>query len=81
MWRDFYNEEAPEQKLIPEYDSLNSKEGRKENRFKRLLLIRCLREDRAMLAVTEYINECLGVAFTDAYTANFDDIVVNECSN
>lgn len=81
VWRDFYNEEAPEQKQVPEYESLNSKEGRKENRFKRLLLIRCLREDRAMLAVTEYINECLGAAYTDTYTPNFDDIVANECSN
>lgn len=81
LWRDFFNDESPEQKQVPEYESLNSKEGRKENRFKRLLLIRCMRDDRAMLAVTDYINECLGTQYTDTYTPNFDEIVANECSN
>ena len=57
---------------------LNNKEQRKENRFRKLLLIRCVREDRAMLATTEYINDCLGEAFTDTYTSNYDDILVNE---
>lgn len=63
---------------IPEYESLNNKETKKENRFKRLLVIRCCREDRAMLACTDYINDCLGEAFTDTYTSNYDDILVNE---
>lgn len=40
-----------------------------------------MRDDRAMLAVTDYINECLGTQYTDTYTPNFDDIVANECSN
>lgn len=85
QWKVFYEHETPESQAIPEYDQLNAgatanqKEEKKKNRFNRLLLIRCLREDRAMLAVLEYINDCLGEAFTDAYTSNFDDIIVNEC--
>jgi len=57
---------------------LNNKETKKENRFKRLLLVRCVREDRAMLAVNDYINDCLGEAYTDTYTNNYDDILVTE---
>lgn len=31
-----------------------------------------------MLACNEYINDCLGESFTDAYTSNYDDILVTE---
>lgn len=79
VWKQpWYDQENPEQLPIPEYESLNNKETKKENRFKRLLVIRCCREDRAMLACTDYINDCLGEAFTDTYTSNYDDILVNE---
>lgn len=37
-----------------------------------------MREDRAMLAATDYINECLGHEFTEAYTSNYDDILTSE---
>ncbi|CAL6017562.1 Outer-arm_dynein gamma [Hexamita inflata] len=78
QWKPFYDHDSPESLAIPQYDILNNKETKKENRFKRLLLIRCLREDRAMLACNEYINDCLGESFTDAYTSNYDDILVTE---
>jgi dynein heavy chain len=60
---------------------LNNKDTKKENRFKRLLLIRCCREDRAMLATSEYIADCLGDAFVDTYTSNYDDILCNEINS
>lgn len=31
-----------------------------------------------MLACNDYINDCLGEAFTDTYTSNYDDILVTE---
>lgn len=41
---------------IPDYDVLEKDETKKENAFKKLLLIRCVREDRTMLAVNDYIK-------------------------
>lgn len=58
----------------------SSKEQKKENRFKRLLLIRCLREDRTMLAVNDYINDCLGEKFTESYTSDYDQVLNTECN-
>jgi len=31
-----------------------------------------------MLAMIEYINDCLGEAYTDIYPSNYDDILMNE---
>ena len=33
-----------------------------------------------MLAVNDYIKECLGTEYIDAYTSNYDDILTNEAS-
>lgn len=70
--------ENPERQTVKDYEFLNNDDTKKENRFKRLLLVRCLREDRTMLAMVDYVNECLGEAYTDIYPSNYDDIVMNE---
>jgi dynein heavy chain len=34
-----------------------------------------------MLATTDYITDCLGEAFADTYTSNYDDILMNEINS
>jgi len=87
LWAPWYLHETPEQLPIPEYDTLNCKDGKeaskeqkRENRFKRLLLVRCVREDRTMLAVNDYINDCLGEKYTESYTSDYNLVLNQECN-
>ncbi|EFO65273.1 Dynein heavy chain [Giardia lamblia P15] len=71
-WRQWYDSEAPENiDLPPEYNGRISV-------FQKLLLVRCLREDRTMLAVNEYIIHSLGAEFAEPVPVNFEDIFMNE---
>ena len=58
------------------------------NEFQRLLLIRCMREDRSMLASSAYIMSCFaskdpsikedGKQYVEPVVADYDDILTNE---
>lgn len=67
--------------VVKDYEFLTDIDTKKENRFKRLLLIRCLREDRTVAAIVDYITECLGEAYTNTYSPNYEDIITNEAKS
>ncbi|KAL0234370.1 hypothetical protein PCE1_001406 [Barthelona sp. PCE] len=59
LWRQWYNVEDPEVQPIPgNYSNLTE--------FQRLLLIRCIRPDRTMLAAQLFIKESLGPKFIES---------------
>jgi len=60
MWKHWYDEDAPELCPIPDF------EDRIESYFDKLLLVRSIREDRALLCVDEYIAETLGRRYIDS---------------
>jgi len=60
MWKHWYDEDAPEQSRVPDF------EDRMTDYFDKLLLVRSLREDRALLCVNEYISETLGKRYVDS---------------
>jgi dynein heavy chain len=62
-WRAWYQDNEPEKREVPDYDA--GMAGSSDlGGFMRMLLIRCLREDRTILAVTDYIRgaETVGTA-------------------
>ncbi len=59
LWRHWYDEDAPEACKVPEYEE-------RLGTFDKLLLVRALREDRALLCVQEYIIEVLGKRYADS---------------
>ena len=60
MWRHWYDEDAPEDARVPDF------EDRIDQYFDRLLLVRSMREDRALLCVSQYIVESLGKRYVDS---------------
>eukprot|EP00767_Chilomastix_cuspidata_P003100 gnl/Chilomastix_cuspidata/322.p1 GENE.gnl/Chilomastix_cuspidata/322~~gnl/Chilomastix_cuspidata/322.p1 ORF type:complete len:2547 (-),score=680.75 gnl/Chilomastix_cuspidata/322:1353-8993(-) len=63
-WRRWYDEEEPENsELPPEYQGVLTQ-------FQKLLLVRSLREDRAMLAATDYIIEALGERYAESVSTD-----------
>jgi dynein heavy chain len=59
LWKAWYDEDAPEQSKVPEY-------GDRLSRFEKLLVVRCLREDRTLLSVASYISESMGQHYMDS---------------
>ena len=57
-WKQWFELEAPEAARIPDLEE-------KLDRFNRLLVIRSLREDRTLLAATDFIQFQLGTKFVD----------------
>jgi dynein heavy chain len=60
VWKHWYDEDCPEAVKIPDFDD------RIEMYFDKLLLIRALREDRALLGVQEYVMDALGERYADS---------------
>merc|ERR1719487_3056584 len=60
MWKHWYDEDAPEAARIPDF------EDRIDSYFDKLLLMRSIREDRALLCVNEYIADSLGRRYIDS---------------
>ena len=60
MWKHWYDEDAPESARIPDF------EDRIEMYFDKLLLVRCIREDRALLCVNEYIADAMGKPYVES---------------
>ena len=65
MWKHWYDEDAPESARIPDF------EDRIEVYFDKLLLVRSLREDRALLCVAEYVAETLGKRYIEGRPLDF----------
>lgn len=65
LWRQWYDQEAPEQNKIPEFDASLT-------RFQRLLVIRSFREDRTLLAAMDYIADTLGRRFVESVPLNLE---------
>ncbi|KDO29332.1 hypothetical protein SPRG_05868 [Saprolegnia parasitica CBS 223.65] len=57
-WRRWYEENAPEVAAVPEYETVlfHPHSADATTHFYRLLLLRCLREDRTILATLEFIK-------------------------
>ncbi|GIQ88758.1 dynein heavy chain, partial [Kipferlia bialata] len=69
VWRKWYDEEEPEKADLPaEYQG-------KLNMFQKMLLVRALREDRAMLAAMDYIVESLGERFGESSAADLEESI------
>eukprot|EP00768_Dysnectes_brevis_P002834 gnl/Dysnectes_brevis/2072_a2396_807.p1 GENE.gnl/Dysnectes_brevis/2072_a2396_807~~gnl/Dysnectes_brevis/2072_a2396_807.p1 ORF type:complete len:4631 (+),score=1942.19 gnl/Dysnectes_brevis/2072_a2396_807:116-13894(+) len=69
VWRAWYDQETPENSdLPPEYAG-------KLSMFQKLLLVRAIREDRAMLAATDYIIESLGERFAESIQTNLEEAI------
>eukprot|EP01063_Lacrimia_lanifica_P018008 TRINITY_DN2498_c0_g1_i2.p1 TRINITY_DN2498_c0_g1~~TRINITY_DN2498_c0_g1_i2.p1 ORF type:complete len:1214 (+),score=616.18 TRINITY_DN2498_c0_g1_i2:88-3642(+) len=67
-WREWYDIEAPENTPVPELDD-------KLDSFDRLLLVRSLREDRAMLAALNYVADVLGKEFAEPLQLDFEQVI------
>uniref|UniRef100_A0A7S4KKQ0 Dynein heavy chain n=1 Tax=Prymnesium polylepis TaxID=72548 RepID=A0A7S4KKQ0_9EUKA len=59
LWKHWYDEDAPEQQRVPDYEE-------RLGTFDKLLLVRSIREDRALLCVSEFIVEVLGKRYVDS---------------
>ncbi|GFO33725.1 dynein heavy chain 12, axonemal-like, partial [Plakobranchus ocellatus] len=58
-WRDFYNEKEPHKAAIPEpWQS-------KLNDFQRMIILRTIRPDKIVLAITDFVMEKLGKKFVE----------------
>jgi len=71
MWRHWWDQEAPEHARIPDIEE-------RVDSFERLLLVRCLREDRTLLCALDYIKRTLGPQYTEAPALDLHS-VVDEC--
>jgi len=60
MWKHWYDEDAPEATRVPDF------EDRIDQYFDKLLLVRCIREDRALLCVAEYIADAIGRQYIES---------------
>ena len=66
-WKQWYDSETPENLVPPDLDD-------KLDLFDRLLLVRCLREDRTMLAARNFVSEMLGPEYANSPTLDFDHL-------
>lgn len=56
-WSVWFNENEPEKVALPQMESRFTHEEDVTGNFMRLLLVRCLREDRTLLAVNDFIRK------------------------
>ncbi|KAL7701682.1 dynein heavy chain [Lotmaria passim] len=68
QWRPYIESDAMESLATPDINE-------KMEPFERLLLVRALREDRTMLAATQYIATTLGKTFAEAQQLELSDVV------
>eukprot|EP00743_Colponemidia_sp_Colp-15_P005816 GILK01006251.1.p1 GENE.GILK01006251.1~~GILK01006251.1.p1 ORF type:complete len:1675 (+),score=351.95 GILK01006251.1:567-5027(+) len=68
-WKEWYDYEDPENHELPDgYES-------QMDQFGRLLLVRCFRPDRTILAAVKYILQALGEAFVNPRSYELTDIL------
>jgi len=74
LWKDsWFDDNEPERAHIPDYEE-RIKSSREIGSFIRLTLVRSLREDRTVIAATNFINDTLGKRFTDPVTDSMESI-------
>eukprot|EP01060_Flectonema_neradi_P002972 TRINITY_DN11858_c1_g1_i1.p1 TRINITY_DN11858_c1_g1~~TRINITY_DN11858_c1_g1_i1.p1 ORF type:complete len:4751 (+),score=995.77 TRINITY_DN11858_c1_g1_i1:132-14255(+) len=66
-WKQWYDSEAPESLVPPDLDD-------RLELFDRLLLVRCLREDRTMLAARNFVSDVLGPEYANSPTPDVDHL-------
>lgn len=71
-WRAFYETDAPESDVVPDYEEKIQAESM--GHFLHLCLIRCIREDRTVVAANRFINKVLGEAFVQPVTDLISEI-------
>jgi len=65
LWRQWYDQEAPEQAKVPDYDD-------KINKFEKMCVVRAIRQDRTLISAQDYITEALGQQFVDSLPLNME---------
>ncbi|KAJ9436464.1 Dynein gamma chain, partial [Diplonema papillatum] len=68
-WKQWVDSDAPELLTPPSF------EERVDTPFEKLLAVRCIRDDRTMLAARRFVVETMGPAYSEAPVAKLDDIV------
>ncbi|XP_072163343.1 dynein axonemal heavy chain 10-like [Diadema setosum] len=68
IWKEWYDQDAPEQMPFP----MKYKDGL--NEFQRLLLLRCFRVDRCYRAITDYVTSRMGEKYVTPPVISFEAI-------
>jgi len=74
VWKAFTNEQDPENQIVPDQYEEKFNNDQQIGHFMRLCLIRCLREDRTLLASIKFIQKVLGDEYTLPVTDSIPDI-------
>jgi dynein heavy chain len=72
-WKKWFDENEPERCFVPDYEDRLIVEKTLGN-FLRMVLVRCLREDRTVIACSEFINNQLSPRFTAPISDAIQDI-------
>mmetsp|Transcript_5388 Transcript_5388/g.12712 ORF Transcript_5388/g.12712 Transcript_5388/m.12712 type:complete len:4322 (-) Transcript_5388:507-13472(-) len=65
LWRQWYDQEAPEVSKVPDYEDRLSK-------FERMCVVKTFREDRTLIAAADYISDALGQRFVESVPLNME---------
>jgi dynein heavy chain len=65
LWRQWYDQEAPEMAKVPDYEDRLSK-------FERMCIVKTFREDRTLIAAQDYIADALGQRFVESVPLNME---------
>jgi len=65
LWRQWYDQEAPEVSKVPDYEDRLSK-------FERMCVVKTFREDRTLIAAADYIADALGQRFVESVPLNME---------
>ncbi|MEW5318622.1 MAG: hypothetical protein WDW38_009830 [Sanguina aurantia] len=59
LWRQWYDQEAPEMAKVPDYEDRLTK-------FERMCVVKTFREDRTLISAADYIADALGQRFVES---------------
>jgi len=65
LWRQWYDQEAPEAVPVPDIEDRLDKMGK-------MLLVRSVRTDRTMISADDYIHDAIGQRYIDTYPLNLE---------
>ncbi|KAJ9508838.1 hypothetical protein QJQ45_028152, partial [Haematococcus lacustris] len=65
LWRQWYDQEAPETAKVPDYEDRLSK-------FERMCVVKTFREDRTIIAAADYIADSVGQRFVESVPLNME---------
>jgi len=82
MWRRWYEDNEPEQMHLPDYENRFA-DVEEVGPFLRLLLVRCLRNDRTILCAKDFIRytTCMGPKYVEPVTDTIESIFEGMTSN